>query len=139
MTSAKIDTVEIIETLKQKEPPLAGTTQLADSLEVEKDVLLETLHEMQSDGLVGKRKIGQSYAWFLMQSEDMKYRHEKIQRKIITAIRGHKAPFMSTTDLADELGYTNPGIQNHLDRLLENGKLKRAKVGNAWAYYLPEE
>lgn len=51
--------------LRSQEPPLAGTTQIAEQFDVARPSVIERLDKMQEDGVIGKRKVGQSYAWYL--------------------------------------------------------------------------
>lgn len=56
------------------------------------------------------------------------------------AIRTHPDPFVTTTDLADEIGVRNCTIHKRLVEMVGNGEVCRKKVGaSAVVYWLPEQ
>lgn len=48
-------------------------------------------------------------------------------------------PFLSASELAEELSFTRQGINKRLRALFERGALERKKCGNGYGWWLPEE
>jgi predicted ArsR family transcriptional regulator len=47
-------------------------------------------------------------------------------------------PFLTTSEVADELGFSNHGARKRLYRLAEEGELEFKRVGNAPAWWQPK-
>lgn len=47
-------------------------------------------------------------------------------------------PFLSTSEVADHLGFSNPGTLDRLEQLFKSDYLQRKKVGNSYAWWLTE-
>lgn len=56
---------KVTDYLRQQEPPLAGTTQIAEQFDVARTSVIERLNTLQEKDVVGKVKVGQSFAWYL--------------------------------------------------------------------------
>jgi len=56
---------KVTDYLRQQDPPLAGTTQIAEQFDVARTSVIERLNTLQEKGVVGKVKVGQSFAWYL--------------------------------------------------------------------------
>lgn len=48
-------------------------------------------------------------------------------------------PFLSASELADELSFTRQGMNQRLRTLLEKGILKRKKCGNGYGWWLNDD
>lgn len=54
----------VVEYLEKKSPPVAGTPELAKQIDTHRSTVTKWLNALEREGVVGKRKIGQSYAWY---------------------------------------------------------------------------
>ena len=58
---------------------------------------------------------------------------------IIGVFEDAEDPFLSTTEVADELDYSQPGIRDRLFSLHEEGVLETKKTGGTRIWWLTEE
>lgn len=47
-------------------------------------------------------------------------------------------PFLSTSEVADQLGFSNPGTLDRLEELFKQDYLRKKKVGNSYAWWVTE-
>lgn len=60
-------------------------------------------------------------------------------REILEVFREVSDPALSTTEVADELGFSQPGTLKRLRSLEEEHLLGRKKIGNSNAWWLTDE
>jgi len=58
--------------------------------------------------------------------------------EILSVIERAEAPVVSTSDVANEVGLSNPGAYKRLKQLEQEGKVNSQDVGDALAWYLPD-
>jgi len=59
--------------------------------------------------------------------------------KLLRKIREHDHPFVTSSEMAEELGVQRQTAYKHLERMSEHGTLEKKKVGGSAAiYWLPE-
>lgn len=59
--------------------------------------------------------------------------------RIVRAIRNAEEPVLSAADIADRADYSKRTVNNHMGDLVEEGRVQTTYVGNATAYYIPQE
>lgn len=60
------------------------------------------------------------------------------RERIITELRRTDKPALSAANLSEKLDVSVRTINNHIDGLVEDGKLQTHQIGNATAYYLKD-
>lgn len=58
--------------------------------------------------------------------------------EIILHIADEPDPILSTSEIADHFGFSQPGMLSRLRKLEDKGMLKSKKVGNSNAWWLSE-
>jgi biotin operon repressor len=56
--------------------------------------------------------------------------------RIVQTVRRSEEPALSSAQIAAELGFSKRAVNDHMDDLVESGRLKVTKIGNANAYYI---
>lgn len=59
--------------------------------------------------------------------------------RIVQAVRRSDEPALSSNQIAAEVDLSQRTVNNHMDDLVESGRLEVTKIGNANAYYLPTD
>lgn len=59
-------------------------------------------------------------------------------QQIVGTLQDYERPFAGTGELADELGYSsNPGVQKHLQRAVNEGAIEKTSISGYNIWYLP--
>ena len=62
---------------------------------------------------------------------------EEILDAIRSVIDTTEAPVVSTTEIGDVIGYSQPGTLKRLQKLADQGKIGRKQIGESWAWWIP--
>lgn len=61
------------------------------------------------------------------------------EKNLLKEIRTHENPFVTSSEMAEALGVRRQTAYKHLERMSDNGRLEKEKVGgSAVIYWLPE-
>ena len=55
---------------------------------------------------------------------------QSMRSEILGVLRSNGDPFMTATEVADEVGATRQNVKYHLDRLQEDGEVDRKEAGS---------
>lgn len=61
----QVPEIDVLEALALSRAPVAGTSEVADEIEVERQTAEKYLWDLNASGMVATRKIGQARIWWL--------------------------------------------------------------------------